>query len=415
MRRPRICCLDLDTFFVSVERLLNPSLMGRPVIVGARPGQRGVVLAASYEVRPLGVRSGMSMTEAHRLAPHAVCLPPRPDTYGPYAKRVRDLLRRFTPAVQTASIDEFYLDFHGCERLYRHPDDSDDDAALRRALHQVRAAIHDEVGLPASAGIGCTKPVAKIASGLAKPNQALAMDDGRHLGSGVVLVPAGEERAWLGALPLRRFPGVGPKAELRLATMGLYSIEDLLSLPPTRAVRGVAALRTAVLRAFEGEAPGLSRDRPAFQEHDPAGSTLGSISNERTFAADLSDELEVAQRLLSLVERVCWRARKRGVRGRTVTLKLRYRDFVTVQRSLTTLPTSEDCTVMGSARELLRRAWRRRMSIRLLGVALSNLVGPDPQLELPFGEGSPSPSSAVDHVRARFGFTAIRRGRTAVD
>ena len=411
MRSPRICCLDLDTFFVSVERLLDPSLVGRPVIVGARPGQRGVVVAASYEVRPLGVHSGMSMSEAIRLAPHAEFRSPRHDTYGPYARRVRAVLEWFTPAVQTASIDEFYVDFHGCERLHRRPGDVDDDAALVRLLHELRATVHREVGLPVSAGVGCTRRVAKIASGLAKPNRALPVDDGRHLGSGVVLVPAGQERAWLGSLPLRRFPGIGPKAEQRLAQLGLHTIEELLALPPGPELDEVHRVRGWIQGAFEGETLDLGRDRPAFREHDPEGSTLGSISNECTFPRDLSRRAEVEQHLLALVERVCWRARARGVQGRTVTLKLRYRDFHTVQRSRTCAPTAEDAEVLKTARALLERAWSRRVSIRLLGVCLSNLAGPDRQLQLPLGAPIRSPSTAIDVVRQRFGFAAIRRGQ----
>ena len=412
MRSPRICCLDLDTFFVSVERLLEPSLVGQPVIVGARPGQRGVVLAASYEVRPLGVHSGMSMTEATRLAPNAVFVPPRHDTYGPYAQRVRAVLERFTPGVQTASIDEFYVDFHGCERLYRRASDVDDDAAMMRVLREIRTTIQNEVGLPASAGMGCTRAVAKIASGLAKPNRALPEDDGRHFGSGVVLVPAGQERAWLGSLPLRRFPGIGPVAERRLDALGLTTIEQLLALPPGRARDQVSGVRASVQGAFDGETPDLGSARPAFQEHDPLDSTVGSISNECTFAADVSRRAEVERHLLALAERVCWRARKRGVRARTVALKLRYRDFVTVQRSATSQPTADDVEVMRRVRGLLDRAWTRKASIRLLGICLSNLVTPERQLELSFAEERGSASSAIDSVRRRFGYAAIRRGQT---
>jgi len=412
VRAPRICCLDLDTFFVSVERLLDPSLVGRPVIVGARPGQRGVVLAASYEVRPLGVRSGMSMTEAARLAPDAVFIPPRHDTYGPYAARVREVLERHAPVVQTASIDEFYLDFHGCETLFRRQADPDDDAALVRVLQRVRAEILAEVGLPASAGVGCTRSVAKIASGLAKPNRALPVDDGRRLGSGVVLVPADQERSFLGALPLRSFPGIGPAAEKRLESLGLCTIEELLALESGLVLSEVQDVASRVRAAFEGETPDLGRDRPAFQEHDPQGSTIGSISNESTFSADLHERAKVEQRLLGLVERVCWRARSRGVRGRTVTLKLRYRDFHTVQRSSTQRPSSDDVEVLKSARALLDRAWSRNVAVRLLGVGLSNLVGPACQLDLPFPAKGPSSSQALDLVRDRFGFASIRRGRT---
>src|SRR5215831_1383310 len=145
LAQPRICCLDLDTFFVSVERLLDPSLEGKPVVVGGTPGSRGVVTAASYEVRRLGVKSGMSLVEAGKLAPNAIYLPTRGDTYGTYAERVREIARRFAPTVVVASIDEMFLDFSGCERLYGRPGDQGGgdaagDAAIERAVLQLTAA-----------------------------------------------------------------------------------------------------------------------------------------------------------------------------------------------------------------------------------------------------------------------------------
>src|SRR5687768_11405543 len=162
---PRICCLDLDTFFVSVERLLDPSLEGRPVIVGGRPGQRGVVTACSYEVRALGVRSGMSLTEASKLAPHAIYLPGRDREYSSYSKRVVAIAERYCPIVRTASIDELFMDFRGCENLYHRAGDADADATILRVVREITDVIKAEVGLPASAGIATSRPMAKVASG----------------------------------------------------------------------------------------------------------------------------------------------------------------------------------------------------------------------------------------------------------
>ena len=144
--KPRICCLDLDTFFVSVERLLDPSLEGKPVIVGGKPGSRGVVTACSYEVRALGVRSGMSLTNAAKLAPEAIYLPTRSGTYGEYSRRVKGIAARYTPVIQTASIDEYYMDFAGCERLYHQADDVSDDATILRVVREMTAAIKKELG-----------------------------------------------------------------------------------------------------------------------------------------------------------------------------------------------------------------------------------------------------------------------------
>src|SRR5215831_7313865 len=185
---PRICCLDLDTFFVSVERLLDPSLKGKPVVVGALPGQRGVVTSASYEVRALGVRSGMSLKQAYELAPHAIYVPTRHEIYGDYAARVRRIAENYTPVSQVASIDEMFLDFSGCERLYHAAGDVGPDFTIERVVRKLTDEIEARVGLPSSAGIATSRCVAKVASGLAKPR-------------GVLLVPAGAERDFLGALP----------------------------------------------------------------------------------------------------------------------------------------------------------------------------------------------------------------------
>ncbi|MCA9495130.1 MAG: DNA polymerase IV, partial [Myxococcales bacterium] len=200
---PRIACLDLDTFFVSVERLLDPSLIGKPVVVGAAPGHRGVVTSASYEVRPLGVRSGMSVTDARKLAPHAIYLPTRHGVYSGYSKQVRAVIEDTTPAVQAASIDEFFLDLRGCERLYARPGDDGPTAGIVRAVRELREAVQARVGLPCSIGLAPCRPLAKIASGLAKP-------------AGVWVVPEGGELAFVEPLPVRKWPGIGPRTEERL-------------------------------------------------------------------------------------------------------------------------------------------------------------------------------------------------------
>ncbi len=397
---PRICCLDLDTFFVSVERLLDPSLEGKAVVVGASKGQRGVVTAASYEVRRFGVRSGMPMADAVRRAPDAIFLPTRHNTYSPYAKRVREVLERFCPEVRTASIDEFFLDFRGCERLYRRFGDADGDATIERVVHEMRRAIKRETGLPASAGIGASRPVAKIASGLAKP-------------AGVVLVPVGREREVLGPLPVRKYPGIGPVMEERLLRAGLETLSQLVELPAGELRARFGGVAQRVRAGLEPNARvQLGRDRPAFLEHDqPQGGAVGSISNERTFHADVGDIQRVLDQLRTLTERVCWRARQRGVRARTVTLKLRFSNFHTVTRSMTDRPSHVEAQVLRRVRELFQRAQVLALPVRLVGVQLSNLVPDAPQLELPLGPDQPAPvGDALDAVRDRFGYDAIRLG-----
>jgi DNA polymerase-4 len=391
---PRICCMDLDTFFVSVERLLDPRLIGKPVIVGGLPGQRGVVTSASYEVRTCGVRSGMSLTRAAELAPDAVFLPTRHDLYGDYATRVRAIAENYTPVSQVASIDEMFLDFSGCENMYRGPDDADADATILRVVKKLTDEIQDRVGLPASAGIATSRSVAKVASGLAKPR-------------GVLLVPAGTEAALLGGLPVRKFPGIGPVAEVKLHALGLTTLAEVAAAPSGVLRRVFGAWTQAIQRGCRGVGPHeLGRERPAFQEHDPADCALGTISNERTFREDVRDPFCIEAMLCSLCERVCWRARKRGVKARTVTLKLRYADFHTLSRSRTMTPTCSELELYPVIRDLFDRSRRRRLAIRLLGIALSNLGPFDRQLAL-FADDEPL-HRAVDGIRKRYGYDSLR-------
>jgi DNA polymerase-4 len=390
--KPRICCLDLDTFFVSVERVLDPTLEGKPVVVGGQPGTRGVVTAASYEVRRLGVKSGMSLVEAGKLAPDAIYLPTRGDTYGTYADRVREIARGYSPIVLVASIDEMFLDFSGCERLYGRPGDENGEAAIERAVLDLTGAIDRELGLPASAGIATSKVMAKVASSLAKPR-------------GVMLVPAGVEAAVLAPLPVRSFPGIGPVAESKLHAAG-YQTLGAVADAPLAALREIfGAWAPSIQKGVLGLGSGaLGRERPAFSEHDPEGETVGSISNERTFRDDVLDPATIESVLCGLCERVCWRARKRRIKARTVTLKLRYADFHTLTRSRTLAPTSSELELYPILKEMLAAARTRRLPVRLLGVQLSNL-GVFEQLS--FFDHHEKAGAVVDKIRERYGFSMV--------
>jgi DNA polymerase-4 len=398
MRLPRICCLDLDTFFVSVERLLDPSLRGKAVVVGGNKGGRGVVTSASYEARAYGVRSGLSIRDATALAPHAVFLPGHHDAYGKYSTGAREIVERFSPIVIAASIDEQYIDFHGCEGLYRKPADADDDATILRTVRTITRAIDDELGLPASAGIATSRSMAKVACGLAKPN-------------GVLLVPAGAEATTLAPLPVRKLPGIGPVAEQKLHRLGIETLGQLV-VAPEGLLRPIFGAYTAGLRrdARGLGASDLGRERPAFREHDPHGVHVGSISNERTF---VETSAAVTESFLSgLCERVCSRARTRGVRAGRVTLRLRYADFHTITRSKTITPTSIDVEIHRVVLELYHRARTGTLPIRLLGVALSKLSLEEAQLKLAtFGDGDRR-GRAVDAVREKFGYDAVHLATT---
>jgi DNA polymerase-4 len=392
---PRICCLDLDTFFVSVERVLDPSLEGKAVVVGGKPGSRGVVTAASYEVRRFGVKSGMSMVEAGKLAPDAIFLPTRGDTYSDYAERVRDIARRYSPTVVVASIDEMFIDLSGCERLYGRPGDENEDVAIDRAVLELTGAIADELGLPASAGLATSKVMAKVASNLAKPR-------------GVMTVPAGVEAAVLAPLPVRSFPGIGPVGEAKLQAAGYDTLGAIAAAPVGALEKIFGAWAASILKGVRGDGCGdLGRERPAFSEHDPEGETVGSISNERTFREDVSDPASIESVLCGLCERVCWRARKRGIKARTVTLKLRYADFHTLTRSRTLSPTNSELELYPVVRELFTMARTRSLPIRLLGMQLSNL-GVFQQLAL--FDDHEKLGVVVDGIRDRYGFSMVTLG-----
>jgi DNA polymerase-4 len=398
VRLARICCLDLDTFFVSVERRLDPSLIGRAVVVGGKKGGRGVVTSSSYEARAFGVRSGMSIREATELAPHAVFLPGRLDEYLRYSSAARAIVERYSPIVVAASIDEQYIDFHGCESLYRRPEDADDDATILRTVRSITHAIDAELGLPSSAGIATSKSTAKVASGLAKPR-------------GVILVAAGTEEATLAPLPARKLPGIGPVAEEKLRAIGVLTLADLVRAPDA-ALRPIFGAYTDGIRrdALGGGTNDLGRERPAFREHDPRGLFVGTISNERTFVETSKETTE--SMLCSLSERVCSRARSRGVRAGCVTLRMRYVDFQTISRSRSITPTSVDVEVHRVVLDLYRRARTRPLGVRLVGVALSKLSLEAPQLRLATFDLGDRRAEAVDAVREKFGYDAVHLATT---
>jgi DNA polymerase-4 len=285
-----------------------------------------------------------------------------------------------------------FLDLSGCERLYGRAGDESGDVAIERAVLALTTAIHDELGLPSSAGLATSKVVAKVASSLAKPR-------------GVMLVPAGVEAAVLAPLPVRSFPGIGPVGETKLLAAGYQTLGAVADAPVEELRRIFGAWAPSIQRGVRGLGSGaLGRERPAFSEHDPEGETEGSISNERTFAEDVSDPASVDSVLCGLCERVCWRARRRNIKARTVTLKLRYADFHTLTRSRTLFPTHSELELYPVVREMLAAARTRPLPIRLLGLQLSNL-GVFEQLSL-FTQNE-RVGAAVDGIRERYGFSMV--------
>jgi DNA polymerase-4 len=374
----------MDAFYASVEQRDDPALRGRPVIVGGS-ARRGVVLAASYEVRPFGVRSAMPMARALRLAPDAVVVSPRHDAYADASARVFDILGSVTPLVEPLSLDEAFMDVTGSQKLFGAP------AAIAR---RVRSAIAQEVGLPASAGIAEVKLVAKIASDMAKPN-------------GQLEVPPGGGPAFLAPLPVSRLWGVGPKSARMLATMDLETVGDIARRDPEALERRLGPSGRALWEQANAIDP-----RPVIPDRDAK-----SIGAEETFDDDLSTIDALAPRIHAQALRVARRLRRAGVRARTVQLKLKRADFTLVTRRETLdQPTDDGQVLYRTAAALLAREPAR--PTRLTGVSAQNLVAVEaPQLGLfaPPPTAAQALNRALDAITDRFGAGTVTTADVADD
>jgi DNA polymerase-4 len=384
---PGILHVDMDAFYASVEVLLDPSLRGKPVIVGGRGG-RGVVAAASYEARMFGVRSAMPSGRALRLCPHAVCLTPRFDQYTEFSRRIHEVFQRYTPLVEGISLDEAFLDVRGAVRLFG-PGPS-----IGRLI---RADIRDEIGLAASVGVASTKFIAKLASEAAKPT---ADRRGIRPGAGVFVVEPGTELAFLHPLPVQALWGVGPATHKRLLSLGVNTVGDLAATP------------LASLVGLLGEAVGQhlhdlswARDPRRVEPDRPTK----SVSHEETYAVDLHTHHALGTEALRLADGVGSRLRKAALAGRTVTIKVRFHDFNTITRSRTLPEPVDDTQVIAQTATELLAAIDPGPGVRLLGVGVSNLCSvATAQLSLLDSPGTPGRTDVVvDRIRGRFGPGAV--------
>ncbi|MFI5226966.1 MAG: DNA polymerase IV [Candidatus Limnocylindrales bacterium] len=381
MAERTILHVDLDAFFASVEQRDRPELRGRPVVVGGGgPTDRGVVSAASYEARAFGVHSAMPLRTAAALCPQAVFLPVDGAKYQDVSVEVMTILRRFTPLVEPISIDEAFLDVTASLALFG------DGEAIGRSI---RRAIEEEVGLTASVGVATTKLVAKVASDLRKPDA-------------LVVVPPGEEAAFLAPLPIGRLWGVGGQTAAALRELGVTTIGDLAALDPAHVERRFGRNGAALAARARGVDSDPVSDRAAAK----------SIGHEHTFDVDTSDPEVIERTLLAMAEGVSGRLRASGVRAATVTVKVRDSSFRTVTRRRT-LPEPTDLTepIWRTAIELARPEVRG-MRVRLLGVTASNL-GVRDQLSL-FGTDEARRHRLVeaeDAIRKRYGVRTLTRAR----
>lgn len=379
--------VDMDAFYASIEMLEDPSLRGKPVIVGGS-GPRGVVASCSYEARAFGVRSAMPSVQARRLCPDAIFLHGRHDVYAAYSRRIHDVFHAFTPVVESIALDEAFLDVAGSRRLF---------GPAPAIAQLVRVQVLADVGLDCAVGVAGSKFLAKLASRAAKPT---AGRSGPVPGPGVVVVEPGTELDFLHPLPVEQLWGVGPATRRRLERFGVKTVGDLAAIP---AESLVAALGNAAGKQLHELAWG--RDARAVE----ADRRVKSIGHEETYARDLVDPDAWRREVVRLADSAARRCREASVAGRTVTLKVRFGDFTTITRSHTlSVPTESGHDITAAAVRLLDNLEPGR-GVRLLGVTVSNLVeGGTPQLSFDdAGAGWTEATKAVDEVRRRFGTGAV--------
>lgn len=386
---PSILHVDMDAFFASVEVLADPSLAGKPVIVGGR-GDRGVVASCTYEARAYGIRSAMPSVRARRLCPQAVFVSGRYDLYADTSRRLHAIFQSFTPMVEGISLDEAFLDVAGARRLFGAPGD---------IAHAIRTRVHDELGLWCSVGASTTKFIAKLASEAAKPSASSA---GPVPGLGVKVVEPGAELDFLHPLPVQALWGVGPATLKKLVSYGLRTVGDLAALPLQTLVSALGEAQGRHLHALA-----WARDERAVVSEQRAK----SVGHEETYAADHHDLESLRREAVRLGDAVGARLRRHGVAGRTVTIKVRFHDFQTITRSQT-LPGPIDTghDVARVAATLLEQI-DPSPGVRLFGVSVSNLID-GTGVQLTFDEAEPTgdwhrATAAIDEVRRRFGDAAV--------
>lgn len=403
-RNREIIHLDMDAFYASVEVLDNSSLRGKPVIVGGGV-KRGVVSAASYEARKFGVHSSIPMSKAMRLCPHGVFLPVRMERYKEVSDRVFGIFRRYTPLVEPISLDEAFLDVTASVRLFGPPEE---------IARKIRTEVREETGLTVSAGVASSKLVAKIASDMNKPD-------------GLTVVPRGKEQDFLAPLQVGRLWGVGEMTRSALAELGVQKIGDLAGISEEAVVRKLGKHGAHLHRLAYG-----IDDREVEPERE-----IKSMGREETFDEDLLEILDLRRQLLDIATRTAARLRSHGLRGRTITLKVKYSDFRLVTREVT-LPLGIDDggEIFRQALLLLEKTAAGKKPVRLLGIYLSNFGGepgsdtvsgqislfgyqvqPDVSSRRPPGTRDPARTAklnaAVDRIRGKYGAKGVRPGTLA--
>lgn len=371
--------LDLDTFFVSVERLLHPELQNKPLLVGGL-GDRGVVAACSYETRRFGVHSGMAMKVARQLCPQATVIKGNSATYTKYSHEITEIIQSRVPAFEKASIDEFYADLTGMDKFF----------GTYRFATELRQKIMKESGLPISFGLSQNKIVSKIATGEAKPNNQL-------------LIHNGEERTFLAPLSVRKIPMIGSKTFQTLLGLGVREIKTIQQMP----VEMMESVLGKNGRTIWKRAHGID-DTPVIPFYERK-----SISAERTFHRDTINMVQLQATLTAMTENLAYQLRRGNKLTSAISVKIRYSDFNTYTKQAKIPYTSADHILIPKIRELFRQLYNRRLLIRLVGVKFSGLVGGHYQINL-FDDSQEMLDlyNSIDYIRDRFGEHSIMRAST---
>ncbi|MAZ37138.1 MAG: DNA polymerase IV [Crocinitomicaceae bacterium] len=368
--------LDLDSFFVSCERLLDSSLNNRPVLIGGT-SNRGVVASCSYEARSFGIHSAMPMRMARQLCPEAVIIRGNSSTYSKYSDVVTDIIKDTSPMFEKASIDEFYVDTTGMDRFY----------GTYVWAKELRERIIKESGLPISFGLSTGKTTAKIGTNEAKPNNHIQ-------------VPQGEEKAFMAPLAIRKMPMVGEKTSLKLQQMGVQKIKTVQDMPCELMERVLGKNGISLWKKAQG-----IDNSPIITYHERK-----SISIERTFERDTTDVVKLKSIITAMSENLAYQLRNGNKLTGCVTVKIRYSDFTTVTRQLHVPYTSVDHKLINTVQELFKILYARRMLIRLIGVRYSKLVGGGYQINLfEDNEEMVRLYQAMDAMRNKYGQDAVKR------
>ena len=368
--------LDLDTFYVSVERLVDSRLVGKPVLLGGT-GDRGVVASCSYEARQYGVHSGMSMKMAHQLCPEGIVVKGEAGTYSKYSKLVTEILKQNVPVLEKSSIDEFYIDLTGVDKFF----------GCYKLASELRTKVIKETGLPISFGMSVNKTVSKIATGEAKPNNQINID-------------YGQEKPFLAPLAVGKIPMIGKKTAFLLNRMGVQKINTIQQMPVELMEKAFGKNGTAIWQ----KANGIDFS-PLIPFHEKK-----SISTERTFMKDTIDVIKLKNMVIAMVEQLAYELRRGQRVCSCISIKLRYSDFQTVSKQKSISYTAADHTLIRHATELFDVLYNRRIRIRLVGVRLSDLAGGGHQIDL-FNDDDRIINlyQAMDKIKNRYGANAVRR------